>query len=74
MNKDILNIILYDILDNNINSIKKTSLISKNMYDNIQLLTMKDKYKNALDILQKYSQPNSCIEKLLKMVILILYN
>jgi ankyrin repeat protein len=66
MNKDILNIILNDVLYNDINSIKKTSLISKNMCDNIQLLTMKDRYKNALDILQKYRHPNSCIEKAAK--------
>src|SRR3990167_5831835 len=61
MNKDILNIILYDVLDNDINSIKKTSLICKNMYNNIQILTMKDRYKSGLNILQKYSdKPNKC--------------
>ena len=67
MNKDILNIILYDVLDNDINSIKKTSLICKNMYNNIQLLTMKDRYKSGLNILQKYiNEPNSCMREAAK--------
>src|SRR3990167_8914871 len=67
MNKDILNIILYDVLDNDINSIKKTSLICKNMHNNIQLLTMKDRYKSGLNILQKYiNEPNSCMREAAK--------
>jgi ankyrin repeat protein len=61
MYKDILNIILNDVLYYDINSILKTSLISKNIYNNIQLLTMKDIHKNALDILQKNPHPISCI-------------
>jgi ankyrin repeat protein len=58
MNRDILNIILNDVLYNDINSIKKTSLICKNIHNNIQLLIQTNAIKNKLNIIQKYSEPN----------------
>jgi hypothetical protein len=61
MNKDILNIILNDVLNNDINSIKKTSLICKNIHNNIQLLTMKDEIKSMFNILQKYKNLYECM-------------
>ena len=56
MNRDILNIILNDVLYNDINSIKKTSLICKNIHNNIQLLSMKDKLK-IIEYSPKISYP-----------------
>ena len=61
MNRDILNIILNDVLYNDINSIKKTSLICKNIHNNIQILTQNNEIKNKLSILKKYSDPNKCM-------------
>ena len=62
MNRDILNIILNDVIYNDINSIKKTSLICKNIHNNIQILAMKNKIKSKLSILQKYINPDACME------------
>jgi ankyrin repeat protein len=59
MNRDILNIILNDVIYNDINSIKKTSLICKYIHNNIQLLSIKDEFKSMFNILQKYSDPNT---------------
>jgi ankyrin repeat protein len=61
MNRDILNIIFNDVLYNDINSIKKTSLICKNIHNNIQILAQTDEIKSKLSILQKYSDPNECM-------------
>jgi hypothetical protein len=61
MNRDILNIILNDVLYNDINSIKKTSLISKNIHNNIQILAQTNEIKNKLNILQKYIYINKCM-------------
>ena len=62
MNKDILNIILNDVLNNDINSIKKTLLISKNMYNSVSYLTTKNDIQQKLQLLQKYlNKPSQCI-------------
>jgi hypothetical protein len=61
MNRDILNIILNDVLYNDINSIKKTSLISKNIHNNIQILAQTNEIKCKLSILQKYSYLDGCM-------------
>jgi ankyrin repeat protein len=66
MNRDILNIILNDVIYNDINSIKKTSLICKYIHNNIQLLSMKDEIKSMFNILQKYSDPYKCMEEATK--------
>jgi ankyrin repeat protein len=54
MNRDILNIILNDVLYNDINSIKKTSLICKNIHNNIQILAQTNEIKSKLSILHRY--------------------
>jgi ankyrin repeat protein len=62
MNKDILNIILNDLLYNDINSIKKTSLISKNMYNSVSYLTTKNDIQHKLQLLQNYgNELDKCI-------------
>ena len=62
MNRDILNIIINDVLYNDINSIKKTSLISKNMYNSVSYLTTKNDIQQKLQLLQKCGHKlNKCI-------------
>ena len=74
MNRDILNIILNDVLNNDINSIKKTSLICKNIHNNIQLLIQTNTIKNKLNILQKYSNRSNCLYEVAKNVNFYLSN
>jgi hypothetical protein len=62
MNNKTLHIILNDVLNNDINSIKKISLICKNFYNNISIFKTENHIKNKLHILQKYiNYPNDCL-------------